>query len=61
MKPTIHVKRPPTWQEYIQKIQENAQKIEVVVKILVTPAQIANESVKVLIELKDQSDAGFLE
>jgi hypothetical protein len=36
-------------------------KIEVVVKILVTPAQIANESVKILIEVKDQSDAAFLE
>ena len=36
-------------------------KIEVKVSILVDPVQIKDEPVKVLVEIKDQSDAGFLE
>ena len=42
-------------------MKADKNKIEVIVSILVDPEQIVNESVKFHVEIKDQSDAGFLD
>jgi len=42
-------------------VKDDKSKIEVIVSILLDPKQIATDSVKFHVEIKDQSDAGFLD